>query len=311
MSIKINSIVQEKTFKNNNIRLRSCNNNSINRENVLERNPQRDSVSFKGLTPVAFGEILKNINTTNSLSFAQKLIKKMYESRVCNFQMIAEVVKMQFPAVAVKSMQELAKVIPDSAKYRAYSSFELSPSFERIDLNMYLKLPDDRHEIPLFVSDASHEYTHLSQHFREVDDIEILKNVSGGNRSIAETLVAIYESTFSTLDTNALTYLPIVKRKDGFKVIDEHVKGIVSSFLEQISNEADPMHMQNVLEVYSNHSNLIFDVKRYCALKSRREKEAYATEYLISKVLGQNNSDVYKQTVEFFADLEDALGRSV
>lgn len=305
--MKINPIIQKNFINKNGFKLNNRNNYPVEKHNKLERIPKCDVVSFKSRMPADINKILDNVNTAKSLEFAKNLMQELSNLGICSFQVLAKVANKQFPNIAVKPIQELAKIIPNAEVYRAYSSSDIDSAFKRIDINMYIGLPKTIREIPEFISDASHEYTHISQNFNDIEDINLLKEISKGNRNVAETLRGIYESTFRVFDTNALQYVPIVKEKEGNKLIDSHVNSLISQFLEQIRNEDDPTHIYNILEAYSNHTDLISDVKRYSAIKAKQEKEAYATEYALVNALGLNDGFAKRQVVEFFSNLEDAF----
>lgn len=303
----INSIFSQKVSINSNLKFKSPNNNFVNATNKYEQSPQSDSINFKGRPPVDIPKIINNSNIFSGLTFATNLIKKLQSRAVFNSEVVAEIVNKQFPSVSVKPIQELEKLIPNASDYRAYSSSDIDSTFNRINLEMYVMSSKNANEIPELISDASHEYTHVSQELNENEDIILLKQASRSNRRVAETLRAVYESTFRVFDIKAMEYVPVVKEIEGNETIDNHLRLIVRQLLQQLAQEEDPTHMHDFLSAYSEPESLITDVKRYCQQKATKEKEAYATEYALAQLLDRNDEG-YKRALEYFSNLADAFG---
>lgn len=304
--MKISPINNENYAKNSNLKSKSCANNFISRQNKLERSFQRDSVNFMS-RPIEVEKILDNKNTGKGLKIAKEVLTEICSSGSFSLKSLEKIVQKNHLNSEVRPMKELGHSIPNAEFYKAYSSSNFDEAFNRIDFKMYIDMPKSRQEIPAFISDVSHECTHLSQDFNSAEDISIIKQASKGDRPIAETLKELYECSFNAFGANIPTYMSVIKEKDGRNLINSHLKSNVRQLLSQIVNGKDPKRENHILSVYSNVDDLIFDVKHYCGLKSKQEKEAYATEYALSKRLNPRNSNNYKEAVQFFSDLEDAF----
>jgi len=302
----INRLYNQKIAVNNNFQSKNTNNNFIKLSKKNKNNYQADTISFKARPPVDLQELGNSINVVHGINFAFNLVNKLNQGANFSVQLLSQLINKQFANVTVKSMQELGKIIPNASDYRAYSTSNFDSAFKRIDLNMYVMTPKSPHEIPELVSDAAHECTHISQALNQKDDIEILKKVSKSNRRVSETLRSLYDSTFAVFDVNAISYIPIVQKKEGDKVIDSHVKHFIGQLLRQINEKEDKTLIDDFLSVYSKPEAVIPHVKQYCGYRAIQEKEAYATEYVFAGLSGRPNSHYYK-AVEFFSNLADAF----
>lgn len=294
-------------------------NNSINnfKPNYLL---QKDSISFtsKSLITNAFGENIKE-----AALLGRQVYNKL--SRGAQPQELINLIHQEYPNATIKPIEELDIEDKSLyfAFYTHKINPDFSPQFPELYVDFKNKNNEVLNMIS--ACDTAHEYTHMIQSYSPKviaeyrtlanNDKEYMEVVAGFGDSIFKYFDTIEQANiaggaFGLQDAiNSQKYKKIVPRKNDVtknslilkspyaneKEFRAHANKIYNDYFDLMSEQLLNMPDNQVLprlknkykEILSNNGldKLRQDVKKYVELSARKEKEAYATESQVAKII--------------------------
>lgn len=250
--------------------------------------------------------------------------------------------------LTIKDIEELRALSINPIYYRAFFNSKLKGDFIPKDMQLYLRLNEKLEtntDKLLFAMDVAHEYTHYSQ-TKSGDYYNTISEIADGDTEYGMVLAAIGDHVFTIFDTqinNSFAYSVLKNskfNKNGIAIPEEayinkqqimnqmgmkneaafkkYLKGSFDAgYIEtcktiinnpEMADETMARVFNKLSKTPNGFDKLMSDVKKYCSLQAKREKEARKAESnLAKKILKSSGTINYDVFPLYYEILEEAL----
>ena len=278
--------------------------------------PAGDIVVFSGKSKPAAKEKPISPNILKAVELADKLTQIPMQTPF-SLDLISSIIAQDSPDITLRPIEELSELIADSQNYGAFYTGNLTKDFRISGRTIYLntsKADISRAHRLSVIKDTAHEYTHALQ-LNDGKTIEFLKTVTKGDHEYSQALQGMGDIVFKPIDNEIQARSVIKVFRNIYDISANQKYGFFYPRIQEVSKQdiLDSLGLKNekefkalILQQFDytfnttvnsllsdpvisamiperNYNKLKNKIKAYCQMSAVREKEAYATESIISK----------------------------